>query len=117
MKKLLVLSAVGVLAFVPVAATAQTPDGSGIAVKRSKGTTVSYASGKLRVKLGTKTVVYTVDAKTSCAYSLGRRGSEMRCSYLANKKYLSKPVRVSWYTDAKKRRLATVIGVDITKRK
>jgi hypothetical protein len=117
MKKLLVLSAVGVLALVPVAATAQTPDGSGIAVKRSTGTTVSYTSGKLRIKMGTKTVLYTVDAKTSCGYRQGRKGREMRCSNLSNKKYLTKPVRVSWYTDARKRRVATVVSLDMTTRK
>lgn len=117
MKKLLVLSAVGVLAFVPVSATAETPSGSGIAVKLAKGKTVSYTTGKLRIKTGKRTVPYAVDAKTVCSYGDGIAGGVIRCARLSQKKYLSKSVRVAWLTDSKKRRVARVVAVEAPKRK
>ncbi|MFA4928480.1 MAG: hypothetical protein WC558_08185 [Patulibacter sp.] len=117
MKKLLVLSAAGVLAFVPASATAETPSGSGIAVKLAKGKTVSYTAGKLRVKTGKRTVPYAVDAKTVCSYGDGVSGGIIRCSHLSKRKYLSRSVRVAWLNDSKKRRVARVVAVEMPKKK
>ena len=116
---------VGVLAFGSIAATAQ----AGVPVPKSssaderaakttttKGTTVSYRGGKLRVAVGKRRVDYVVGRSTACGYSRGNRGTGIRCSRLGQKQYRSKPVRVAWYTDAKRRRVATIVAVILPKR-
>lgn len=127
MKKHLVLGTALVLALVPATAIAQTaddttettPEAPAVKTKTTKATSVSYKGGKLRVTEGKKkkAVTYIVDKKTNCGYSEGQMGGEMPCSNLAKKKYLTKPVRVTWYTDAKKRKVATLVSVDMVKKK
>ena len=48
---------------------------------------------------------------TQCGSSRGNHGTTIRCSNLGQKRYLSKSVRVLWSTDAKKRRVASIIAV------
>lgn len=121
--RLAVLSAVGVIALVPSVAVAQTsdtettPEAPAVKTKTAKGTTVSFAGGKLRVKTGKSTVVYLVDKQTDCGWGTGAMGSEMPCSSLKQKKYLAKPVRVTWYANAKKQRVATLVAIDLSKAK
>lgn len=121
--RLAVLSAVGMIALVPSVAFAQssdtetTPEEPAVKTKTAKGTTVSYKGGKLRVKTGKSTVVYLVDKQTGCGWGTGAMGSEMKCSQLSAKKYLSKPVRVTWYANAKKQRVATIVAIDLSKSK
>lgn len=122
MKNHVVLGAIGMLALAPVAATAQTtdteptPEAPAVKATTTKGKTVSFKGGKLRVTVGKKSVDYIVDKATDCGYSLGQMGDSMRCSNLSQKKYLAKPVRVTWYTDAKKRRVATLVALDLSKK-
>lgn len=117
---------VGVLAFGSVAATAQ----AGVPVPKSssaderaakatttKGTIVSYRGSKLRVSVGKRRVDYVVRKATACGYSRGNRGTGIRCSSLGQKQYLSKPVRVAWYADAKRRRVATIVAVILSPRR
>lgn len=118
-----VIAVVGALALGPLAATSHAgtsvPDAAGArAVKTTttKGTTVSYRGGKLRVAVGKRRVDYVVGKSTACGYSRGNRGTGIRCSSLGQKQYLSKPVRVAWYTDAKRRRVATIVAVILAKR-
>ena len=121
--RLAVLSAVGMIALVPSVAFAQssdtetTPEEPAVKTKTAKGTTVSYKGGKLRVKTGKSTVVYLVDKQTGCGWGTGAMGSEMKCSQLSAKKYLAKPVRVTWYANAKKQRVATIVAIDLSKSK
>ena len=121
--RLAVLSAIGVIALVPTVAGAQTdgtettPEEPAVKTKTAKGTTVSYKGGKLRVKAGKSTVVYLVDKQTGCGWGTGAMGSEMACSQLSKKKYLAKPVRVTWYANAKKQRVATIVAIDLSKTK
>lgn len=121
--RLAVLTAIGMIALAPTAAFAQTegsettPEEPAVKTKTAKGTTVSYKGGKLRVKTGKSTVVYLVDKQTGCGWGTGAMGSEMKCSQLSAKKYLSKPVRVTWYANAKKQRVATVVAIDLSKAK
>lgn len=119
--RLAVFGAVSVIALVPAVAVAQTsdtettPDEPAVKTKTAKGTTVSFAGGKLRVKTGKSTVVYLVDKQTDCGWGTGAMGSEMKCSQLSAKKYLSKPVRISWYANDKKQRVATLVAIDLSK--
>lgn len=122
--RIAVLSTVAAFALVPAVATAQdtettetTPEAPAVKTKTAKGTTVSYAGGKLRVKSGKSTVVYLVDKQTGCGWGTGQMGSGMACSNLKQKKYLAKPVRVTWYANAKKQRVATVVAIDLSKKK
>jgi hypothetical protein len=121
--RLAVLSVVGVLALAPTVAMAQTdgtettPEEPAVKTKTAKGTTVSYKGGKLRVKTGKSTVVYLIDKQTGCGWGTGAMGSEMPCSSLKQKKYLAQPVRVTWYADAKKQRVATIVAIDLSKAK
>lgn len=118
---------VGVLAFGSVAATAQASapvvkstdaaDERAVKATTTKGTMVSYKGGKLRVAVGKRRVDYLVGKGTSCGYSRGNRGTGIRCSSLGQKQYLSKPVRVAWYTDARKRRVATIVAVILAPRR
>lgn len=119
--RLAVLGAVSVFALVPAVAVAQTsdtettPEAPAVKTKTAKGTTVSFAGGKLRVKTGKSTVVYLVNKQTDCGWGTGAMGSEMPCSSLKQKKYLAKPVRVTWYANAKKQRVATLVAIDLSK--
>jgi hypothetical protein len=121
--RLAVLSVVGVLALAPTVAIAQTdgtettPEAPAVKTRTAKGTTVSYKGGKLRVKTGKSTVVYLVDKQTGCGWGTGAMGSEMKCSQLSAKKYLAKPVRVTWYSNEKKQRVATIVAIDLSKAK
>lgn len=119
--RIAVLSTLAAFALLPAVATAQTAETDTDApaetpkTKTAKGTTVSYKSGKLRVKTGKSTVVYLVDKQTDCGWGTGAMGSEMKCSQLSAKKYLSKPVRVTWYSNEKKQRVATLVAIDLSK--
>lgn len=121
--RLAVFGAVSMIALVPSVAFAQTsdtettPEEPAVKTKTAKGSTVSFAGGKLRVKTGKSTVVYLVDKKTDCGWGTGAMGSEMPCSSLKQKKYLAKPVRVTWYANAKKQRVATLVAIDLSKSK
>lgn len=120
MKPHLILGAVGVLALGPAVvattASAETLKPPGVwegKTSQSVGRTVSFEGGKLRIAVGTrgKRFDYVVDKATRCGYSRGNRGTGMRCAELAEKRYRSKPVRVVWHTDAKKRRIAVAVAV------
>jgi hypothetical protein len=118
----LVLGVVGVLALGPIAAPAQaSPSPSSGAEPRAvretvtQGRTVSYKAGKLRVAAGKKRLDFVVTKTSSCGYSRGNRGTSMRCSRLGQKKYMNKSVRIAWYTDAKKRRVASIVAVILSR--
>lgn len=120
MKQHLVLGAVGVLALVPVTATAQAAapaPKTAIAMKTTIGKTVSFKGGKLRVSVGGKNVDFIVTKATECGTTRGNRSATMRCSNLGRKQYLAKRVRVGWHTDAKKRRVAAFIAVTLPSRR
>ena len=119
MKQHLILSAVGALALVPVTATAQAtaPAPKAAAMKTTDGRTVSFKGDKLRVAVGKKNIDYIVNKATQCGSSRGNHSTTIRCSTLGQKRYLSKSVRILWSTDAKKRRVATIVAVILSKRK
>lgn len=122
MKQHLILGAVGVLALGPAVVTAQASAADAAPraastpkTSQSVGRTVSYKGSKLRVMVGKRRIDYAVNKATMCGYSRGNRGTGIRCSQLAQKRYLAKPVRVMWYTDAKKRRVATIVAVILSR--
>lgn len=110
MKQHLVLGAVGVLTLVPVAATAQAATApapkAAVAMKTTVGTLGSFKGGKLRISAGAKRVDFVVNKATECAVSRKNYGATIRCTSLGQKQYFARRVRVGWYTDAKKRRVA-----------
>lgn len=113
---------VGVLALGPAVTAAETPTSPGQwEGKRSQslGRTVSYENHRLRVAVGArgKRFDYVIDKGTRCAYARGNRATTMPCSRLAQKRYLSKLVRVVWRTDARKRRVAVTLAVILSPRR
>lgn len=114
MKQHLVLGAVGALALVPITATAQAAAPAPkktFAMRTTVGKTVSSKGGKLRVAARGKNVDFVVDEATECGVSRGKHPTIIRCADLGQKRYLSKRVRVAWYFDAKRRRVAAVVAV------
>lgn len=119
MKQHLILGAVAVLTLVPVGASAQAAapaPKAGVAMKTTVGKSVSFKGGKLRLSAGGKNLDFTVNKETQCGSSRGNRGTTIRCADLGQKRYLAKRVRVGWYTDAKKRRVAAIVAVILPKK-
>jgi Ni/Co efflux regulator RcnB len=101
---------VAAFAAVAAAATSQTITGT--------MTTVSYnaakKTGKLHVRSssGTKTTI-ALNAKTDCGVSHGQSGDQIPCKTIV--KYQGRQVRVIATRYADGHRVATIVGVDLTK--
>lgn len=122
MQQHLVLGVVGVLAVGPMVAPAQvaSPASSGAGARAARetvtdGRMLSYKSDRLRVAVGKRRLDFVTTKATMCGYSRGNRGTGVRCRQLGQKKYRNKAVRLAWYADAKKRRVATVAYVILSK--
>ena len=77
--------------------------------------TASTKSGKITVftkKAGN--VVYLVNKDTNCGVSLGQSGNSINCKEFVKGKYDSKPVHITWSRNANRKRVADVIGVDMS---
>jgi len=111
MKKFLATCAAGASV---VALTVAGPAVAAPASKHTEGKTVSFASGKLKVKAKKGgTAVYVVGKATGCGYSRGQMGDEMPCSNLKKSKYMKKSVSVTWHADKKGRRVADLVAVHL----
>lgn len=109
MKKTISVLAIAIISLFTISVGVATAEP---APKTTNGKTVSFASGKLKVKNNRGTTTYVVGKDTDCGYSTGQMGNSMKCSKLKNKKYMKKKVTVTWHSK-NGRRIAEIVAVHL----
>ena len=73
----------------------------------------SSKTGKLKAGNGKGTFTYLLTKSTGCGYSTGQNGGPMSCKKLTSSADVGKTLRITWARDAKHRRVASLIVLQI----